>query len=150
LGESKEFAIFGSFVAIKSITTGFKKGWLVEVWIAFALSCVAGADELLEAEVLEVLREVLGKVAPFRIITWQEDGFAAKNVGIILPIGVDFLLDVTPLSVELVVLGLLGTGQIAVRHRGSIVSIKAGAPIKSTWSQVVSTSRLLDRRESST
>jgi len=77
----------------------------------FACGGVAGGDELLQAEAFKVLGEEAGELAPFRIVTRQENGLAAERVRVVVQIGVYLLLDVVVLRVELVVLRALRGGQ---------------------------------------
>ena len=55
---------------------------------------VAGADKVLEAELVEVGGEVLEDVTLEWIVAVAVDGFCAEGVGIELEVGFDFLLDV--------------------------------------------------------
>jgi hypothetical protein len=68
---------------------------------------VAGGDELLEAELVEVGGEVLEEVALEGVVAVAVDDLAAEGVGVELEVGLDLLLDVDVLGVELVLLGRL-------------------------------------------
>lgn len=72
------------------------------------------ADKAAEAERFKVLSEKFGEVAPFGIIAWQEDGFAAEQIGGIFQIRIYLLLDVVVLGVKLIVLHLLGGFEVCV------------------------------------
>jgi hypothetical protein len=75
---------------------------------------VAGGDELLEAELVEVCREVLEEVALEGVVAVAVDDLAAEGVRVELEVGLDLFLDVDVLRVELVLLGGLGGTQATV------------------------------------
>ena len=77
---------------------------------------VAGGDELLQAELVEVGGEVLEEVALEGVVAVAVDDLAAEGVGVELEVGFDFLLDVDVLGVELVLLGRLGGAQASVQR----------------------------------
>ena len=68
---------------------------------------VAGGDELLQAELVEVGGEVLEEVALEGVVAVAVDDLAAEGVGVELEVGLDLFLDVDVLGVELVLLGRL-------------------------------------------
>ena len=68
---------------------------------------VADGDELFEAELVEVGGEVLEEVALEWVVAVAVDDLAAEGVGVELEVGLDLLLDVDILGVELVLLGCL-------------------------------------------
>ena len=75
---------------------------------------VAGGDELLEAELVEVGGEVLEEVALEGVVAVAVDDLAAEGVGVELQVGLDLFLDVDVLGVELVLLGRLRDGKGAI------------------------------------
>jgi hypothetical protein len=77
---------------------------------------VAGGNELTQAELIEVRREILEEVALEWVVAVAVDDFAAERVGVELQVGLDLFLDVDVLSVELVLLGFLRVCQRAVRN----------------------------------
>lgn len=83
---------------------------------ALAALVVAGADELLQAVADEVLREVLGEVAPSRVVTRAEDGLATENIRVAVIVGVHFAFNVRDYGVKFVILGGLGLVEVCVGH----------------------------------
>ena len=75
---------------------------------------VAGGDELLEAELVEVGGEVLEEIALERVVAIAVDYLAAEGVGVKLQVSLDLFLDVHVLGVELVLLGRLRGVQASV------------------------------------
>ena len=71
---------------------------------------IACADQLLEAEGVEVEREVLEEVALVRVIAVAEDDLAPEVLFVML----EFVGDVAELRIELVLLGRLRAGERAV------------------------------------
>jgi hypothetical protein len=65
----ENLAFDARLVDVEQWALGLEERGLVEL-VAFALHGVAGADEPLQAQSLEVLCEETGEVAPLRIITW--------------------------------------------------------------------------------
>jgi len=65
---------------------------------------VAGGDEFLQAELVEVGGEVLEEVAFKRIIAVAVDAFVAEGVGVKFKVGFYLLLNVCVLCVELILL----------------------------------------------
>ena len=58
------------------------------------------------------------ELAPFRIVAREQNRLAPKRVGVEVEVGVDLLLDVVVLRVELVVLRALRLGQLSIfTHR---------------------------------
>ena len=88
------------------------------------LACggVAGRDEFLQAQPLEVLGEETRELAPFGIVARQENRLATERIGIEVEVGVDLLLDVGVLRVGLVVLRTLRLCQLSVFAHGNIIS----------------------------
>jgi len=82
---------------------------------------VAGCDELLQPELVEVGGEVLEEVALEGVVAVAVDNLATEGVGVELKVGFDLLLDVDVLSVELVLLGRLRGGKALV-HRPTVYS----------------------------
>ena len=70
-----------------------------------------GRDQFLQSKALEVLGEEAGELAPLGVVAGQKHRLAAKRVGIEVEIGVDLLLDVIILRIELTVLRILRLGQ---------------------------------------
>ena len=68
---------------------------------------IACRDKLLQTEAFESLREEAREVAPLGIVTRKKDRLAAKDVGIVVDIGVHLSLNVVQLGVEFVVLRVL-------------------------------------------
>ena len=116
VGEGEDFAPYLALIDVVVGVFGLEKGWLPVGFDFLALYGVAGADELAEAEVLEVLGEELGEVAPLGVVAGQEDGLAAEHVGVVFEVGVHLLLNVGVLGVELVVLGRFCGLQVLVGH----------------------------------
>lgn len=81
-----------------------------------ALRGVAGADELAESQLAEALRKVAGKLAPLRVIARQEHRLVAEEVGVVIDVRLQLTLYVRVLSVKLIVLGPLRTGEVFVCH----------------------------------
>ena len=77
---------------------------------------VAGGDELLEAELVEVGGEVLEEVALEGVVAVAVDDLAAEGVGVELQVGLDLFLDVDVLGVELVLLGRLRGAEALVQR----------------------------------
>ena len=105
--QNEDFAVCLALVGIVMGCRGLEQRGLVAEFVTLALGCITGGNEPLEAEDLEVLGEIFGKVAPLGVITRQEHRLATEHVGVVLKIGRDFLLNIMILSVELVILGLL-------------------------------------------
>jgi hypothetical protein len=66
---------------------------------------VTGGDELFKAELVEVESEILEEVALEWVVAVAVDDLAPKSVGVELQVGLDLLLDVDVLGVELILLG---------------------------------------------
>lgn len=77
---------------------------------------VAGADELLQAVADEVLREVLGEIAPSRVVTRAEDCLATENIGIAVEVGVHFAFNVRDYGIKFVILGCFRLVEVCVGH----------------------------------
>ena len=90
------------------------------MWLAVGRE--ARADELLQAQALEVLGEVLCEIAPLGIVAGQEDGLVPEDIFVVVEIGVHLLLDVGVLGVELVELCLSGCAKIFIGHRDTTIS----------------------------
>ena len=75
---------------------------------------VACGYEFLQSEPLEVLGEEARELAPFWIVARKQHRLASERIGIEVEVGVDLLLDVGVLCVELVVLCTLGLRQLSV------------------------------------
>ena len=80
-----------------------EQGWLV-LAAGDGGARVAGGDELLQPEGVEVQREVLEKVRLERVVAVAQDDLAFE----VVPVMDELVLDVGHARVELVVLGLLG------------------------------------------
>ena len=76
---------------------------------------VAGGDELLEAEFVEVGGEILEEVAFKGVVAVAVDDLAAEGVGVELQVGLDLFLDVDVLGVELILLGRLRGAQASIQ-----------------------------------
>lgn len=114
--EGEDLAVGFGFGGVEAGAVDLEEGGLVAFFVGFAVEGVTGADEFFEAETLEVLCKVLGEVAPFGVITGEEDGLAAKDIGVVFEVGGDLFFDVVVLGVELVVFGFFGFGKVAVWH----------------------------------
>ena len=77
---------------------------------------IAGGDELLEAEPVEVGGEVLEEVALEGVVAVAVDDLAAEGVGVELQVGLDLLLDVNILGVEFVLPGHLRGAEASVQR----------------------------------
>src|SRR5262249_24027143 len=77
---------------------------------------VAGGDELFEADLVEVGGEVLEEIALEGVVAVAVGDLTAEGVGVELQVGLDLLLDVAVLVVELVLLGRFRGAQASV-HR---------------------------------
>ena len=77
-------------------------------------SVIAGRDQPLQPQLVEVRREVLEEVAFERVVAVAVDNLAAERVPVELQVRLDLLLDVDVLGVELVLLRLLGVRQTLV------------------------------------
>ena len=73
---------------------------------------VAGRDEALQSEIVEVVEEVAGEVLNARIIAVAEDRLPLER-GFVVS---ELVLDIRKLRVELVLLGLLSLIQIPISH----------------------------------
>jgi len=71
---------------------------------------VAGGDELLELEVVELARKVVKEVADLGVIAVAQDSLALEVLRVVL----EFLFDVGKLGVELILLGGLGGVQASI------------------------------------
>ena len=77
---------------------------------------VAGGNELLDAELVEVGGEVLEEVALEGVVAVAIDDLAAEGVGVELQVGFNLFLDVNILGVELVLLGRLRGVQASIQR----------------------------------
>ena len=77
---------------------------------------VAGGDELFEAKLVEVGGEILEEVALEGVVAVAVDDLAAEGVGVELKVGLDLLLNVDVLGVELVLLGRPCGGQASAQR----------------------------------
>ena len=111
----KYLALDARLVNIKYRALRFKERGLV-VLLFLALHGIAGADEALQSQPLNVLRKKAGEVAPFGVVARQKNHLVAKRVGIVLQIGVYLLLNVGILRVELIVLRRLCICKIRICH----------------------------------
>src|SRR5207253_1471628 len=89
---------------------------------------VAGGDELLEPEFVEVGGEVLEEVALEGVVAVAIDDLAAEGFGVELEVCLDLFLDVNVLGVELVLLGRLCSVQTSVQRLALHVSVTYPAP----------------------
>ena len=81
---------------------GFEKRELHSLLIQLALRCIAGGDELLQAQRLEVLCKIFGKVAPLGVIARQQDRLVSKYIGIVVEISLHFRLYIVEHGIEFV------------------------------------------------
>ena len=65
----ENLAFDARFVDVEQGAFGLEERGLIKL-VTLALHGVAGADEQLQAQSLEVLREETGEVAPLRVVTW--------------------------------------------------------------------------------
>ena len=76
------------------------------------LILVAGSYQFLQAEVLKVVGKVREEIADARVVAVAQHGLAAK----VLAVVPQLIVDVLQLSIELILLSLLGLVQILVCH----------------------------------
>ena len=121
--EDEYLAAHFSFRLVELRRFGLEEGGLVEGLDLLARRRVAGRDELLQAEAFEVLGEEARELAPLGIVARKQHRLPPKRVGVEVEVGVDLLLDVVVLRVELVVLRALRLCQLSVfAHRLSLSS----------------------------
>ena len=106
--QNENFAACLGLVGAVIRLNGLKERGLVRNLIIFALGGITGGNQFFQAQQLKVLRKELGEVAPLRVVARQQHGLATKHMGVVVEIGVDFLLDVGILRIEFVVLRSLG------------------------------------------
>ena len=75
-------------------------------------------DELFKAELVEVGGEVLEEVALEGVVAVAVDDLVAEGVRVELQVGLDLLLDVGVLGIELVLLGRLRAGERPIAGQG--------------------------------
>jgi len=75
---------------------------------------VAGGDELLEAELVEVGGEVLEEIALEWVVAVAIDDLAAEGFGVEFEVGLHLLLDVNVLGIELILLSRLSGMQASI------------------------------------
>lgn len=63
---------------------------------------VRSGNKLFNTEPLKVGREILGKIAPFRIVARKKDNFISEHIGIEVNISIDFFFNVLVLCIKLV------------------------------------------------
>lgn len=82
-----------SFVRVKLRRILLKKRWLIKCLVFLALRCVRCGNQFLQAKCLKVLCEIEGEVAPFRVITRQQDSFTTEHIRVKFEISVYFTLN---------------------------------------------------------
>ena len=91
--EHKYFSTDRSFVRVKLWRILLKKRWLIRSLIFFALRRVGCGNQFFQAQCLKVLGEIESEVAPFRVITGQQDSFATEHIRVKFEIGVYLTLN---------------------------------------------------------
>ena len=79
-----------------------------------AFDGVAGGYELFKPETLKVLCKKFCKVAPLRVIAWQQYRLAAEYIRIVRQICVYLVLDISILCIELIVLSFFRIGEVGI------------------------------------
>ncbi len=105
-----------SFVRVKLRRILLKKRWLIRSLVFLALRCVRCGNQFLQAKCLKMLCEIEGEVAPFRVITRQQNSFTTEHIRGKFEIGVYLSLNIVILSVELIILGGFGRRQGFIGH----------------------------------
>ena len=121
MGEREDFALDTAFLYIIQRILRLKERRLPISLILLAFYGIRCGNEFLQSEELKVLGKELSEIAPFRVITRQQDCLAPKDIGVVFDIGVYFFLNVCVLCVELVVLRIPCYSQISVFSHGLIV-----------------------------
>lgn len=104
------------FVRVKLWRILLKKGRLIRSLVFLALRCVRCGNQFLQAESLKVLGEIEGEVAPFRVVTGQQDCFSTEHIRVKFEICVYLTLNIVILSIELIILGGFGRRQGFIGH----------------------------------
>ena len=106
--QDKDFTVCLGLVGAVIGLNGLKERGLLRNLISLALGGITGGNQFFQSEQFKVLRKELGEVAPLRVVARQKHRLATKHMGVVVEIGVDFLLDVGILRIEFVVLRSLG------------------------------------------
>ena len=109
--ENEDLAAHLGLRLVERRLLGLVERGLIEGLDLLARRRIAGRDQFLQSKALEVLGEEAGELAPLGVVAGQKHRLAAKRVGIEVEIGVDLLLDVIILRIELIVLRILRLGQ---------------------------------------
>ena len=116
MAEHEYLSTHRSFVRVKLRRILLKKGWLIRSLVFLTLRRVWCGNQFLQAKCLKVLCEIECEVAPFRVITGQQDCFSTEHIRVKFEIGVYLTLNIVILSVELIILGGFGRRQRFIGH----------------------------------
>lgn len=114
--KGKDFSVAFGFGGVVLWVVEFEEGRCVGGLVVFALVGVTGRDEFFELKAFEILGKEFGEIAPFGVVAGEQHGFVLEKVGVVIEVGIDFLLDVVVLGIELVVFCVFRFGKVVVSH----------------------------------
>lgn len=92
---------------------------------AFAVWCIACADQFLKPKFLEILSKVFSEITPLWIITGKEHCLVLEDFWIEGKISVDLFFYVVVLSIKLIIFVFSCTAEFVYRHVGMVVQYAA-------------------------
>ena len=90
-----------AFIEVRSLA--FKKRNLIGDKFRLAIGGIAGTDELFQSEVLKILGEETGKIAPLWIIAGEQNDFISEYIGIKFQISIDFFLNIVIKRIKFII-----------------------------------------------